>query len=57
MKFRKSSELLSTSVINLRELGIRFVNLLSVDQGVYIISAFLEGEELPTRNLKFLILS
>lgn len=57
MKFRKSSELLSTSVINLRVLGIRFVNLLSVDQGVYIISAFLEGEELPTRNLKFLILS
>lgn len=57
MKFRKSSELLSTSVINLRELRIRFVNLLSVDQGVYIISAFLEGEELPTRNLKFLILS
>lgn len=43
MKFRKSSELLNTSVMNLRELGIRFRNLLSVNQGVYHICFFGRG--------------
>jgi len=43
IKFRKSSELLSTSLIILRELGIRFRNLLSFNQGVYHTCFFERG--------------